>query len=99
MMADEESEFGSFEYECQACDVFGPVDDVGLCEECSAKLDRDMLRQRAWDYSASAFGMRPEDRERLRAATIAKYGDALELVAPDPEPEPRVRQHKRRRKQ
>jgi hypothetical protein len=81
-MVDDELEFGLFESECQACDVFGPVDDLGLCEECSAKFERDMIRQRAWDYSAGAFGVRPEDREELRAEVIAKYGEALELVSP-----------------
>ncbi len=81
-MHDDGRGFGVFEGECQACDVFGPVDDVGLCAECSPKLERDMLRQRAWDYSATAFGVPPEKYEELRAATIAEYGAALELVAP-----------------
>ena len=82
-MLDDEPQFGVFESDCRACEVFGSVDDLGLCAECSAKLDRDMIRQRAWDYSATAFVVPPENREDLRAATIAKHGDALELITPD----------------
>jgi hypothetical protein len=85
------------EGDCQACDMFGPVDDLGLCDECSAKLERDMIRQRAWDYSATAFGVNPENREKLRAATIAEHGDALELIAPDSgRQEPRGQRRRRR---
>lgn len=69
--------------ECQACEDFGPVGDIGLCETCAAKLDRDMIRERAWDCSATAFMVGPEKREALRAATLAKYGTALKLIAPE----------------
>jgi hypothetical protein len=41
-----------------------------------------MIRQRAWDYSALAFGLPVEDREKLRGQVIAQYGQALELIAP-----------------
>lgn len=98
-MPNDEFEFGAFEAECQACDSFASVDDLGLCAECSGKLERDMIRQRAWDYSATAFGVPPEKLEELRAATIAEYGAALELVAPDSEsknPPSRRRPRKRR---
>jgi hypothetical protein len=83
-MSYEESNFGLYEAECLGCDVIAWVDDLGLCEHCSGKLDRDMIRQRAWEYSVSAFGVRPEDLEALRQATIAQYGEALELIAPEP---------------
>ena len=94
-MLDDRQEFGAFESYCEACDVFGQVNDLGLCAECSAKLERDLIRQRAWDYSATAFGVRPEDREGLRAATIAKHRKALELIAPDARPEKRRRPRRR----
>lgn len=84
-----------FEAECKGCDVAGRVNDLGLCAECSAKLERDLIRQRAWDHSATAFGVRAENREALRAAVIAKHGKALELVAPDSGPQ---RPRKRRRR-
>jgi hypothetical protein len=97
-MLDDEPEFGVFESSCQACEVFGPVDDLGLCAGCFAKLDRDMIRQRAWDYSATAFGVGPESREELRAATMAKHGDALEIIAPESgQQKPRGQRHRRRR--
>ena len=71
-------------YECIGCDRWQPwLDDLGLCATCSAKLDRDMLRQRAWDYSVSAFACPPEQYEQLRDKIIADYGAALELIAPD----------------
>lgn len=98
-MGDEDPEFDVLEYKCQACDVFGPVDDLCLCETCSGKLERDMIRQRAWDYSASAFGVRPEDRETLRKEVIAKHGEALELIAPDDRSQASRGQRRRRRTQ
>ena len=97
-MHDDEPDFGVFEADCRACDVFGPVDDVGLCAECSQKLERDMIRQRAWDYSATAFGVPPEKYEQLRAATIAEYGAALALVAPESQPTPRGKRRQRRKR-
>lgn len=80
----EGSDFGSWESECQGCDTFARVGDLGLCEECCAKLERDMLRTRDWDYSATAFGAPPEKREELRASIIKKYGSAMELIASGP---------------
>ena len=44
-----------------------------------------MIRQRAWDYSATAYGVPPERLEKLRSATIAEYGAAFELIVPDSE--------------
>jgi len=72
----------SFEGQCQACDMYGPVDDLSLCYDCAGKFERDMIRQREWDYSASAFGLSDEDCERLRVYVIKEYGAALELIAP-----------------
>jgi hypothetical protein len=54
---------------------------MSLCEECAGKLERDLIRQREWDYSASAFGLPPEAREELRRLVIAEFGEALELIA------------------
>lgn len=55
---------------------------MGLCTECAAKLDRDMLHERAWDYSATAFIWDPKDYEMLRQQVIAEYGAAYELISP-----------------
>ena len=79
---DLEEPFGLWEGQCQACDMWGPVDDMMLCETCAAKLERDLIRQRDWDYSATAFGLSPEAREELRRQVIKQFGKALELIAP-----------------
>lgn len=97
-MPEDDLDFGTFETDCQACGAFGAVGDLGLCAECSAKLDRDMIRQRAWEYSTTAFGVPAERYEQLRRATIAKFGAALELVVPDPEATTRRGQRPRRRR-
>ncbi len=84
---------------CAGCDQWTTLDDVGLCETCAAKFDRDLIRQRAWDYSATAFACHPKDYEALRQAVIEQYGPAYELLAPPeaqlPRPTPRLRQGRR----
>lgn len=76
----DDNQFGFHEAECRGCDMFARVDDLGLCEECAGKLDRDLIRQRDWEYSATAFGVPPERREELRSAIIREYGKELELI-------------------
>lgn len=95
-MFDDHFDEQRYQTECQACDDFGSVGDIGLCDTCAAKLDRDMICQREWDYFATAFPVGPEKREALRAATIAKYGAALELIAPEPGARKSARSRKRR---
>jgi hypothetical protein len=68
--------------QCVACDFLGRVNDLGLCEECAGKLERDLGRERDWDYSASAFGLADDDREKLRRQVVEQYGEARELIAP-----------------
>jgi predicted amidophosphoribosyltransferase len=50
-----DSTFPQDKAECQSCDIFLPVNDLGLCEDCAGKLDRDMIRKRDWAYSVLAF--------------------------------------------
>ena len=40
---------------CVGCDVPGDLDEMGLCDRCAAKLERDLIRNRDWDYSVTAF--------------------------------------------
>ncbi|MBN2055687.1 hypothetical protein JW905_12230 [bacterium] len=80
MNSDEEL-FGFYEGICAACDAHARVNDLGLCEECDEKLDRDFIRKRDWDYSASAFGCPPDKLEELRDYVIRMHGEALELLA------------------
>jgi hypothetical protein len=48
-----------FTGECAGCDRWQTLDDLGLCAECAMKMERDLIRQRAWDYSATAFACDP----------------------------------------
>jgi hypothetical protein len=80
---------------CVGCDQWHTIDDLGMCDTCAAKLDRDLIRQRAWDYSATAFGCDPKDYEALRQSVIDNYGAAYELLAP---PEKKGRKQRKRRR-
>jgi rubredoxin len=92
---DELNGFGFYEGECQGCDLFTMLNDFGLCEECAGKLERDLLRQRDWDYSALAYGVPAEKREALRNEIIGRYGGKLELILPKEEPDRKRKKKKR----
>lgn len=92
---DELNGFGFYEGECQGCDIFTRLNDLGLCEECAGKLERDLIRQRDWDYSALAYGCPEFEREELRKEIIARHGEKLELIAPKKAPQ-RKRNKKRK---
>ncbi len=74
--------WGFWDAQCQACDGYGRVNDLMLCEDCAGKLERDLIRQRDWDYTVSGFGLPAEKREELRRQVIAQYGQAYELIVP-----------------
>ena len=96
-MEDEET-FGLWEGQCQACEMWGMVNDLMLCEECDAKIQRDLIRARAWDYVVDAFGLDDQGRERLRAEVIRQYGAENELIMDqEPRREPRRRRRRSRR--
>ncbi|MDZ7309940.1 MAG: hypothetical protein ONB45_01520 [candidate division KSB1 bacterium] len=80
--ADEEWHGPVLEGECYACDKYSSLNDLLLCDDCAAKMDRDLIRMRDWDYSALAFGVPEEHREALRDFIISKYGPYNELLAP-----------------
>jgi len=50
-----------------------PVNDLGLCDDCYAKLERDLIRMRDWEYSAEAFGVPDTQLEALRDRIIRDY--------------------------
>lgn len=79
--------------ECACCDKFRPLDDLGLCPVCAAMLERDLIRQRDWEYTASTALLSDEGREALRRQVMDEYGEVLELIAP---PKPAKRRHKKR---
>ncbi len=89
-----EAEFGLYEGECAGCEILGRVNDLGLCDGCSGKLERDLIRDRDWAYSVTAFGLSNEQREDLRRQVVRKYGKGLELIAPSPQ----ARSNRKRRK-
>jgi hypothetical protein len=90
--------FGFFEAECRGCDIFSRVNDLGLCEECAGKLERDLIRERNWDYTVSACGLTDSRREELRSQVVAQYGEKLELIAPKKSAERKGKARKRRKK-
>ena len=93
-MEDEEL-FGLWDGQCQACEMWGRVNDLMLCEECDARIQRDLIRARDWDYVAAAFGLDDQGRERLRAAVIRQYGTENELIM---DQKPKKRKSRRRRR-
>ncbi len=95
---DEPNGFGFYEGECQGCNILTSLNDLGLCEECAGKLDRDLIRQRDWDYSGLAFGCPESKREELRNEIIERYGEKLELIAPKNEPPRRTEKKKKKKK-
>lgn len=87
-----------FEGECQGCDLFAAINDLGLCDDCAAKLDRDLIRKRDWEYSVSAYGVPKDKLEDLRNHVIKNYGKNLELIAEDPPKEKRAAKDKKKEK-
>jgi hypothetical protein len=77
---EDEDAFGLWEGQYRACDMWGMVNDLLLCEECDAKIQRDLIRARDWEYAAVAFGLDNEGRKRLRAEVIRQYGAKNELI-------------------
>ncbi len=94
----DDEEWGLWDGQCQACDGYGRVNDLGLCETCADKLDRDLIRQRAWEHSVEAWALPDEARETLRRRVIAEYGEELELIVEEEEEEEDRRSTRRRRK-
>ena len=81
-MEEMEDEFMLHEGECVGCGVFHRINDLALCEVCGAKLERDLIRERDWAYSVTAYGLRDEDRESVRRRIVREFGEAPELIAP-----------------
>jgi hypothetical protein len=81
--SDNDHEFGMWDGQCVACDNYGRVSDLGLCEDCAGKLERDLIRQNDWDHTYSGFALNDEQRQTLRNEIIRKHGAALELIEPD----------------
>jgi hypothetical protein len=89
----DEHTFGLWDGQCQACDAWARVNDLGLCQDCDAKIQRDLIRARKWDYVAAAFGLDDRGREQLRAQVIRQHGAQNELIAEQP---PKQTHHSRK---
>ena len=94
----EDLPFGLYEACCAGCAGFAAVNDLGLCEDCAGKLERDLIRQRDWDYSVSAFGLNDAQREVLYRQVIRQFGAEFELIAP-PKKQGAKRKPKKRKAQ
>lgn len=66
---------------CVGCDLSLPVNDLGLCDKCYEKLERDLIRARDWEHSATAFAIPNNQLEALREEVIRKHGVSYELIA------------------
>lgn len=79
---DDDDLFGDMLALCNGCDCFLTVNDLGLCCECAAKLDRDLIRQRDWKFSAAVYGVDTARQAELRKTVITKYVEKNELILP-----------------
>jgi hypothetical protein len=80
---------------CVGCDLPLPVNDLGLCDTCFAKLERDLIRSRDWDYSMTAFAVPEDQLEALRERVIRQYGAEYELIEDPNAPKKRKGKPKR----
>ncbi len=65
---------------CIGCDIPLELNHQGLCESCTAKLERDLIRSRDWDYSTRGAWTSDEQQEELYQRIIRDYGSAYELL-------------------
>lgn len=94
-LGSDESILPKYEAECQGCDIFLPVNDLGLCEDCASKLERDMIRKRDWAYSALAFGCPKDKLEDLKNEIIKKHEKKYELIS-EGKPKKKKQRHNRK---
>ena len=73
--------FGEGEGPCGVCGTDDPVDEMGFCETCADKFERDTLRLRRWKYSITAAYTPGEEYEDLRRDVIEQFGEELEILS------------------
>ncbi len=96
--SDSDNTLGLFEAEGSDCDIFQQASDPDSCEGWNIKLERDLIRQRDWEYSVLALDLPPDKREELRNKLIDQYGENLELLAPNEKAKPTPGSRKSKRK-
>ena len=99
MLGETELEFGLHEGECAGCEAFRRIGDLGLCEDCSGKLERDLIRKRDWASSVTVYGLSDHEREDVRSQIVHIFGEGQELIDPiRPAKSDRKRRKGKRRK-
>ncbi|WP_341285801.1 hypothetical protein [Priestia megaterium] len=74
------SEF-QYEGECHGCFMIKKVNHIPFCESCNSKMERDLVRQRSYDYSELTVHLSSKEaKENVRKNIIFKYGPKLEIV-------------------
>jgi len=92
------SDFGFYEGECHGCNIFQPLNDLGLCEECAGKLERDLIRESYRDYTISGYGLESAECGEIRIKVIKEYGEKLELIASNKPKKKKCKATKRKKK-
>ena len=72
-----------YEDHCRGCNNFSHLDDMGYCEKCGEKFERDMLRLRRWEFSLTASYIPKDEYENLRQDTIDQFGPEFEILSED----------------
>jgi hypothetical protein len=88
------NDFDFYEGKCQGCYIFKYINELGLCEECTVKLERDLIRNRDWDYSTLTYNLTESKREQLRRDVIKQHGKKLEIIATK-QPKPKKKLNKK----
>ena len=81
---------------CRGCELPQRINDLGLCNACYAKLERDLIRMRDWEYSTEALSVPATQLEALRERVIHDYGAAYELLEQPHEYKPKNKRSKSR---
>lgn len=69
-----------YEGNCRGCGTVANLDDMGYCESCGEKFERDMLRLRKWEFSLTASYIPQDEYESLRQDTIDQFGREFEIL-------------------
>lgn len=71
---------------CIGCNKFCLVNGLNLCDECFAKLERDLIRAGIWEYSATASTLSEDQLAALHERVLREYGTRYELIkVPNPQ--------------
>ncbi len=84
---------------CRGCELSLTLNHLGICDDCAAKLERDLIRMREWEESSSASDVPNEQLEALRARVIRDFGAAYELLEEPHDYRPKNKRSKSRASQ